>query len=142
MALVQRSTDRSTKVDKMVADSQAQIGERLRLVAMESRNARLQVQRRALALVPKAIQTLESLMVGEETPAQTRRLCALDILSLGGANTADGQLRDPTGQKALHEMTAGDLRQMLDVQRRAVAVLETGLMGEVIDADPGQNTTT
>lgn len=136
MALISRTTDRSVKVDKMVADSQAQIGERLRLVAEESRHARLQVQRRALALVPQAIKTIESIMLNEEAPAQTRRLCALDVLLLGGANPhAESLLRDPGG-KPLHEMTAADLRAMLDQQRSAVRVLEEGLQGEVIEADP------
>lgn len=135
MALVQRSTDREKKVDRMIADSQVQIGERLRLVGEQSRNARLMVQRRALALVPKAIQTLEQIMLDDEAPSQTRRLCALDILSLGRANPGEGG-ESGAASKPLHEMTADDLRAMLDTQRKAVEVLEQGLQGEIIEIAP------
>lgn len=138
MALVNRVTNNDNKIDKMLKDKQVDIDQRLRLAAAESKNARLVVQRRAIALVDSAMNVIESMMLDPETPAVTRRLCALDMLALANANPANAQ-DGAALEKPLHEMTADDLRGILDRQRKAVEVLESSLQGDVIEVIPQQS---
>lgn len=135
MALVNRVTNNDNKIDKMLKDKQVDIDQRLRLAAAESKNARLVVQRRAITLVDKAMAVIESMMLDPETPAVTRRLCALDMLALANANPANAN-DSAALEKPLHEMTADDLRGILDRQRKAVEVLESSLQGDVIEVIP------
>jgi len=132
MALVNRVTNRDQKLDKMMRDRQVDVDTRLRLAAAESKNARLNVQIRATSQVAAALNVLESMMLDPETPAVTRRLCALDMLALANANPANAN-DSAALEKPLHEMTADDLRGILDRQRKAVEVLESSLQGDVIE---------
>lgn len=129
--LVKRSTDREAKINKMVADSQVEIGQRLRLVTEQSKHARLQVHRRALSQVQRAMDTLVAIMDDKDAPAQTRRLAALDILGLGGAvPNHDSGAMFLTG-RPVYEMTVDELRGIVAEQKQHLADLE----GAVIDGE-------
>lgn len=82
-----------------------------------------------------AIDYLIGLVEGtQEAPASVRRLAALDVLQLGGIVKIGqgGHAVDPS-HKGINEMSADELRALLDRQRAAMDALQAGL-GPVVNA--------
>lgn len=92
------------------------------------------VELTALQTSGTAINYLVGLVEGtEEAPASVRRLAALDLLQLGGIVRIGqgGHAVDPS-HKSINDMSANELRTLLDRQRAALDGLQAGL-GPVVN---------
>jgi hypothetical protein len=90
----------------------------------------------AIGMSQRALQLLDDFVTGkEEAPPAVRRLAAVDLLTIAGVISTNGQtpVQIPGGARPINDLTVDELRSLLETQRGTLDRLQKGLAGNVIE---------
>jgi len=95
------------------------------------------VKNQALRVASESVELLTGMVRGSvEAPPAVRRQAALDLLTISGVIVPAGQAQPVAASaKPINELTADELRQLLQQQRSTLEGLQKSISGQVVEGE-------